>query len=64
MIVKYVSYIKGERRLRILENRIPRRIFGSKRDENRERRRLHNKELQSLCRSLNILRVIKSRRLI
>jgi hypothetical protein len=29
-----VSCIKGERRLGILENRILRRIFGPKRDEN------------------------------
>jgi hypothetical protein len=33
-------------------------IFGSKRDDNGERRRLHNGELHS-----NIVRVIKSRRL-
>ena len=45
-----------------IENRILRRIFGPKRDENGERTRLHN-ELHSLYRSLNILRVIKSRRL-
>ena len=44
--------------------RILRRIFGPKRDENREWRRLHNKkELHSLYRSPNIVRVIKSRRL-
>ena len=49
--------------LRVFENRILRRIFGSKRDENGEWRRLHNKELHSLYRSPNIVRVIKSRRL-
>ena len=58
-----VSYIKGECRLRVFENRILRRIFGSKRDENGEWRRLHNEELHSLYRSPNIFRVIKSRRL-
>ena len=36
---------------------------GPKRDENGEWRRLHNEELQSLYRSPNIVRVIKSRRL-
>ena len=42
---------------------ILRGIFGSKRDENGEWRRLHNEELHSLYRSTNIVRVIKSRRL-
>ena len=37
------------------------RIFGPKRDENGEWRRLHNEELHSLYRLLNIIRVIKSR---
>ena len=55
--------LKEERRLRVFENRILRRIFGPKRDENGERRRLHNEELHSLYRSPNIVRVIKSRRL-
>ena len=40
-----------------------RRIFGPKRDENEEWRRLYNEELHSLYRSPNIVRVIKSRRL-
>ena len=39
------------------------RIFGPKRDDNGEWRRLHNEELHSLYRSPNIVRVIKSRRL-
>ena len=47
----------------MFENRILKRIFGPKRDENGERRRLHNEELHSLYRSPNIARVIKSRRL-
>jgi hypothetical protein len=38
-------------------------IFGPKRDENGEWRRLHNEELQSLSRSPDIVRVNKSRRL-
>jgi len=41
-----------------------RRIFGPKRDEvTRERRKLHNEELNDLYCSPNIVRVIKSRRM-
>jgi hypothetical protein len=41
-----------------------RRIFGPKRDEvTEEWRRLHNKELYALYSSLNIIRMVKSRRL-
>jgi len=50
-------------RLRVFENRVLKRIFGSKRDEvTVEWRKLHNKELNDLY-SLNILWVIKSRRM-
>jgi hypothetical protein len=52
-----------ECKLRVFKNRILRRIFGPKRDENEEWRRLHNEELQILYRSPNIVRVIRSRRL-
>ena len=38
-------------------------MFGPKRCENGEWRRLHNEELHSLYRSPNIVRVIKARRL-
>ena len=55
--------LREERRLRVFENSILRRIFGPKRDENGEWRRLHNEELHILYRSPNIVRVIKSRRL-
>ena len=55
--------LREESRLRVFENRIMRRIFGPKRDENGEWRRLHNEELHSLYRSPNRVRVIKSRRL-
>jgi hypothetical protein len=51
--------LREERRLRVFENRILRRIFGHKRDVNGEWRRLHNEELHSLYRSPNIVRVIK-----
>ena len=54
--------LREEFRLRLFENRILRRIFGPKRDANREWRRLHN-ELHNLYRSPNIVMVIKSRRL-
>jgi hypothetical protein len=52
-----------ERRLRVFENRILRRVFGPKKNENEEWCRLHNEELHNLCHSPNIVRVIKFRRL-
>jgi hypothetical protein len=49
---------------RVFENRVLRRIFGPKRDEvTGEWTRLHNKELNDLYSSPNIIRVIKSRRM-
>ena len=50
-----------ECRLRVFENRVLRRIFGSRRDELRDWRKLRNEELNDLYRSPNIVRVIKSR---
>jgi hypothetical protein len=41
--------LKEERRLRVFENRVLRRIFGPKRNEvTREWRKLHNEELNGL----------------
>jgi hypothetical protein len=40
-----------------------RRIFGPKREEDGSWRKFHNDEIHSLYSSLNILRVIKSRRM-
>jgi len=56
--------LREERRLRVFENRVLRRIFGPRRDEvAREWRKLHNEELNDLYSSLRIVRVIKSRRI-
>ena len=56
--------LSKERRLRVFENRVMRRIFGPKREEvTAEWRKLHKKELNALCSSPNIVRVIKSRRM-
>jgi hypothetical protein len=52
-----------EHRLRVFENRVLRRIFGPRREEEGTWRELHNDELPSLYSSPNIVRVIKSRRM-
>jgi hypothetical protein len=40
--------LREEHRLQVFENRVLRRIFGLKREENRSLRKLHNDELQGL----------------
>jgi len=56
--------LREERKLRVFENMVLRRIFGPRRDEGMgEWRRLHNAELNDLYSSPNIVWVIKSRRM-
>jgi hypothetical protein len=48
----------------VFENRVLRRIFGSKRNEvTGDWRKLHNEELHNLYSSPSIIRMIKSRRM-
>jgi len=54
--------LREERRLRVFENRVLRRVFGPKRDEvTGEWRILHNEELWNLYSLPNIVQVVKSR---
>jgi len=56
--------LREERRLRVFENRVLRRLFGPKRDEvTGEWRKLHNEGLRDLYSLPNIVRVVKSRRM-
>ena len=56
--------LREERRLRMFENRVLRRVFGPKRDEVMGKwRKLHNEELSDLYSLANIVRVVKSRRM-
>jgi hypothetical protein len=55
--------LREEHRLRNFENRVLRRIFGPKREEDGSWRKLHNDEFHNLYSSPNIVRVIKSRRM-
>jgi hypothetical protein len=55
--------LREEHRLKVFENRVLRRIFGPKREEDGSWRKLHYDELHSLYSSPNIVRAIKSRRM-
>jgi hypothetical protein len=56
--------LREERRLRVIENRVLRRIFWAKRDKvTGEWKKLHNEELNDLYSLPNIVQVVKSRRM-
>ena len=56
--------LREERKLRVFENMVFRRIFGLRRDEvSGDWRKMYNEELNDLYSSPNIVRVIKSRRM-
>jgi hypothetical protein len=55
--------LREEHRLRVFENRVLRRIFGPKREEDGSWRKLHNDKLHSQYSLPNIVRVIKARRM-
>jgi len=72
IILPFVQYgcetwsltLREERRLRVFENRVLRRVFGPKRDEvTGEWRKLHNEELMYLYSLPIIVRVVKPRRM-
>jgi hypothetical protein len=54
--------LREQHRLRVFENRVLRRIFGSKGDEvTGDWRKLHNEELHNLYFLSNIIKMMKSR---
>jgi hypothetical protein len=54
--------LREERRLRVFENRVLRRIFGPKRDEViGEWRKLHKEGLNDLYSTQNIIRIFKTK---
>ena len=64
IIICLAITLREKRKLRVLKNRVLRRIFGPRRDEvTGEWRRLHKMELYSLYSSTNVIRLIKSRRI-
>jgi hypothetical protein len=64
-VVLYGSLtLREEHRLRVFENRVLRRIFGTKRNEVTWKwRKLHNEKLHDLYSSASIIRILKSRRM-
>jgi hypothetical protein len=55
--------LREEHRLRVFDNRVLRRIFGPKREEDGSWRKLHNDELHNLYSSPYIVRVVKARKM-
>jgi len=56
--------LREKRKLKVLENRVLRRIFGPKRDKvNGEWKKLHNEDIHDRYSSLYIVWVIESRRI-
>jgi hypothetical protein len=63
-VLKLVFGIKKENRQMLLENKVLRRMFGSKRDDmTGDRRKLHNEQLPNLYSSPSIIKMAKSRRI-
>jgi hypothetical protein len=58
-----LTLLREEHRQRVFENRLLRKIFEPKREEDGSWRKLHNDEIHSLYSSPNIVRAIKSRRM-
>jgi hypothetical protein len=59
-----IPHTKGRNELRVLENRVLRRIFGPKREKVAgDWRRLHNEELHNVYALPDIIRVVKSRKM-
>jgi hypothetical protein len=72
MVLSVVSYgcetwsliFREEHRLRVLENRMLRKVFGPKKDEvTASWRKLHDEELHDFYSSPSIIRIIKPRRM-
>ncbi|KDR24142.1 hypothetical protein L798_08970 [Zootermopsis nevadensis] len=55
--------LREEHRLQLFENRVLKRIFGPRREDDGAWRKLHKDELKNLYSSPNIVRVIKSKRM-
>jgi hypothetical protein len=55
--------LRQEHRLRFFKNRVLRRVFGPKREEDGSCRKLYNDELHNLSSSPNIVKMIQSRRM-
>ena len=60
----WILTLREEKRLQVFENKVLRKIFGPKRDDQTgEWKRLYNGELHDLYGKPDIIRIVKSRRL-